>query len=74
MTPHHAAQSTFDALLWTLREHGAERLNEEATRSRLAQLSVAQVEQLIAALERLRARYARSITDELIATLKEQLR
>jgi hypothetical protein len=73
MTPRHAAQSTFDALLWQLREHGVERLNEDATRNRLAQLSGAQVQQLIAALERLRSRYARTITDELIAALKEQL-
>lgn len=74
MSKPRASQSTYDALLHTLSQRGAARLNEITTRSRLAELSSVQIVHLIAALERLRARYARTITDELIAKLKEQLR
>jgi hypothetical protein len=74
MTKPNAAQSTYDALLYTLRQGGAAKLNEKNTRSRLAELSTTQILQLIAALRRLQQQYARTITDELIAVLKEQLR
>lgn len=71
--PRHASQSVFDALLWELREHGVKRLGREATQDRLAQLSTAQLQQLIAAFERLRQQYARTVTPELIVTLRGQL-
>jgi hypothetical protein len=70
MMPRHAAQSIFDALLWELREYGVERFKREATRDRLAQLSTGQLQQLIAAFERLQTQYTRTITPELIATLR----
>jgi hypothetical protein len=73
MTPRHAAQSTFDALLWELREYGVERLKREPTQNRLAQLSSEQLRQLVTAFERLQAQYTRTVTPELIATLRGQL-
>jgi hypothetical protein len=60
MNKPNAAQSTYDALLWELREYGVERLKREPTQNRLAQLSTAQLQQLISAFERLRAQYALS--------------
>jgi hypothetical protein len=68
--PRHAAQSTFDALLWELREYGVERLTREATQDRLAQVSTEQLQQLIAAFERLQTQYTRTVTPELITTLR----
>jgi hypothetical protein len=59
MTKPNAAQSTYDALLYTLSHGGAAKLNESSTRNRLAALSSAQVVQLIAALRRLQQQYAR---------------
>jgi ABC-type transport system involved in cytochrome bd biosynthesis fused ATPase/permease subunit len=70
MMPRHAAQSIFDVLLWELREYGVERLKREATRDRLAQLSTEQLQQLVAAFERLQTRYMRTVTPELVATLR----
>jgi hypothetical protein len=66
-----AAQSTYDAALWVLREYGVARLDDAWMRPRLADFSTAQLKELIAAMERMRPRYPRTITDELLSTLKE---
>jgi hypothetical protein len=52
-----ARQSTFDALLWELREYGVARLARPQCQRRLAELSTDQMRALIAALMRLRSRY-----------------
>jgi hypothetical protein len=65
-----AAQSTYDAVLWVLRESGTARLGDKWTRSRLGDFSTAQIKDLIAAMERMQPRYPRTITDELIAALR----
>ena len=67
-----APQSTYDALLWELREYGIAQLKKSETRRRLGDLTTAQVRELIAALIRLRPEYP-TITDELIATIGGQL-
>jgi len=71
MTRHDTPQSSYDALLWELREYGLPRLNHEPTLERLAALSSRQLEELIAALTRLQSK-DEGITDELIQTLREQ--
>jgi len=67
-----APQSTCDALLWELREYGLPQLTKPDCRRRLADLSTAQIRDLIAALIRLRPKYP-IITNELIAKVGEQL-
>jgi hypothetical protein len=66
-----AAQSTFDAVLYVLSRHGIARLDDAWTRPRLADFSTTQLKELIAAMERMQPRYPRTITDELLSTLKE---
>jgi len=66
-----AAQSTWDAVLWVLREHGMARIFDPWVTNRLAQFSPAQVEELIAALKRLRTKpLGQNVTDELIAGME----
>jgi hypothetical protein len=60
-----APQSTYDALLWELREFGVMRLAERECRRRLGDLSTAQVRELVAALIRLRPKWP-NVTDNLI--------
>jgi uncharacterized protein HemY len=67
-----AASSTVEALMYSLRERGAAALKEPPTQRRLAELSSAQVREVIGRLMRLRPRY-RAITDELLYMLGEQL-
>jgi hypothetical protein len=67
-----AAQSTYDALLWELREQGIAQLEKPECRRRLSELSTKQLRDLIAALVRLRAKWPK-ITDELIGVLGDQL-
>jgi hypothetical protein len=67
-----AAQSTYDALLWTLREYGLSRLSDGRTLDRLSELTSEQLKELIAALTRLQAKYPRTCTDELIQKLRDQ--
>jgi len=69
--PRQAAQSSYDALLWELRSYGLPRLNDRPTLDRLAALSSEQLEELIAALMRLRPSYD-AVTDQLIQNLVEQ--
>jgi hypothetical protein len=63
-----AAQSTCQAVLFVLREHGMARLYDPWVISRLAQFSPPQVEELVAALTRLKSKpLGKNVTDELIA-------
>ena len=69
-----AAQSTWDAVLWVLREYGMARLYDPWVTNRLGQFSPAQVDELIAALTRLKSKpLGRNVTNELIAGV-ERLR
>jgi hypothetical protein len=65
-----APQSTYDAALFELREYGIAQLAKPSCQRRLAMLSPKQLEDVTAALLRLQPRY-QTITDELIATLRE---
>jgi hypothetical protein len=67
-----AAQSTIEVLMFDLRTHGVDRLNKSYTRQRLADLSTAQIKQIIERLKKLRPHP--NITDELIEILSEQIR
>ena len=65
-----APQSTYDAALFELREYGITQLEKPNSQRRLVMLSPKQLEEVTAALLRLQPRY-QTITDELIATLRE---
>jgi hypothetical protein len=69
---NRAAQSTYDACLWVLRTYGVARLNDDWMLPRLAQFSPEQMQELIAAMRRLRAsgRWP-NVTDELVSRLEE---
>jgi hypothetical protein len=64
-----APQTTYDAVLWVLREYGVARLDDAWMRPRLREFSTTQLKELIAAMGRMQPRYP--ITSELISTLKE---
>jgi phage terminase large subunit len=68
-----AAQSTYDAVLWVLREYGVARLGNDWTVRRLAEFSPEQLRELIAAMHRLKATGWTKVTDELIAELGAML-
>jgi hypothetical protein len=69
-----AAQSTWDAVLWVVREAGVARLYDPWVTDRLAQFSSEQIEELLAALKRLKTKpLGRNVTDKLIAGI-EQMR
>ena len=65
-----AAQSTFDACLWVLRTYGTARLADVWMLPRLAEFSPEQMQELIAAMRRLRAsgRWP-NVTDDLVSRL-----
>jgi hypothetical protein len=65
-----AAQSTYDAVLWVLREYGIARLGDDWMVPRLAEFSPEQLRELIAAMRRLKAKGWRNVTDELIQKLE----
>jgi len=71
-TAKRAPQSTYEALLWELREYGLAQLAKQNCRERLAALSTDQLRELIAALMRLRSRHL-TISEELLQKLAEQL-
>ena len=52
-----APQSTYDALLWELHEYGVHRFKHQPTQWRLGELSAPQVQDLTAAIKRLRSKY-----------------
>jgi hypothetical protein len=64
-------QSTFDAVLWFLREYGMSRHNDVWVGARLVEFSDAQVEELFAALTRMNKRpeCAGTITNELLGEI-----
>ena len=64
-----AAQSTYDALLWELREYGVHRFKQRPTQWRLGELSAPQVQDLTAAIKRLQTKYPRTCTSQLIAVI-----
>ena len=65
-----AAQSTYQAVLFVLREHGMARLYDPWVISRLAQFSPEQVEESVAALTRLKSKpLGKNVTEELIAAI-----
>jgi len=68
-----AKPSTVEALMYSLRERGAAALKEPDCQRRLAELSAAQVQQVVERLIKLQPRYPR-IGDELISTLREQIK
>ena len=67
--PMTAAQSTYDALLWELREYGVHRFKHRPTQWRLGELSAPQVQDLTAAIKRLQTKYPRTCTNQLIAVI-----
>jgi hypothetical protein len=67
-----APRPTYDAALFERREYGITQLAKPNCQRRLAMLSPKQLEDMITALLRLRPRY-QTITNELIATLREML-
>jgi hypothetical protein len=68
--PKEAASSTYDALLWELREYGVRRLKHPPTLHRLSQLSNKQFVDLIAALTRLQAKYPKTCSNQLLEKLR----
>jgi len=64
-------QTTYDAVLWVLREYGIARLDDAWMRPRLREFSTTQLKELIAAMGRMQSRYLLTITNELVSTLKE---
>jgi hypothetical protein len=64
------AQSTYDACLWVLRTYGVARLNDDWMRPRLAEFSPDQLQELVAAMRRLKAKGWPMVTDELIEMLE----
>ena len=67
-----AAASTVDALMFSLCQRGASALAERSCQRRLAELSTAQVRNVIERLFAARSRF-RAIDDELLFQLGEQL-
>jgi hypothetical protein len=67
-----ASQATVEALLYELRMHGLAALKRPSCRRRLADVSSAQLRDVIARLIRLRPKYS-TITDDLLLKLGEQL-
>ena len=69
---HQACDSTVEALMFSLRQRGAAALAERDCRSRLAELSTAQIRNVIERLIVARPRFP-VIDDELLFLLSEQL-
>jgi hypothetical protein len=67
-----AAPSTFEALMFSLRERGAAVLKEPDCLRRLGECLPTQVRQVIERLDRLRPKYT-AITDELLLQLAERI-
>ena len=65
-----AAESTFQAVAYVLRQHGMRRLNDPWLTIRLAEFSDEQIVELIAALGRMQPRFP-AITDKLINKIVE---
>jgi len=71
MTEKRAAESTYQAVLWTLRTHGVARLSDSWMLPRLAEFSPDQMLELVAAMHRLRATAQwPNVTDQLVRELE----
>jgi hypothetical protein len=70
-----APQATFEAVAYTLRTHGVERLKDPGCQAWLVDLSKEQIRELVATLLRIRAKaaYPNKVSDELILKLSELL-
>lgn len=68
-----AAASTVEAAMYELRTYGIGQLEKPNTQRRLSELSTRQMHEVIERLEKLRPKYPQ-ITDELISTLREQIK
>jgi hypothetical protein len=71
---NRAAEATVEALMFSLRERGTAALAEPETQRRLAELSSAQVRDVIARLIAVRSPQYPAIDDELLHLLGEQLK
>jgi hypothetical protein len=60
----------WDAVLWVLRTYGLARLSDDWMRPRLAQFSPDQLQELVAAMRRLKTKGWPMVTDELIGLLE----
>jgi hypothetical protein len=69
---NEAVSSTIEAVMYELREFGTEQLKKTNTQRRLAELSLAQLREIIPRLMALRPRYP-AISDDLLFLLSEQL-
>jgi hypothetical protein len=67
-----AAESTVEAVVHGLREDGSNALQREGTRDRLAELSLQQLETVIARLARMRSKYS-TVSERLLLALAELL-
>jgi hypothetical protein len=65
-----AAETTVDALIFSLRSRGMAALDEPITRQRLSELSKAQAAEVIVRLHRLRGKYPK-VCDRLIIKVGE---
>ncbi len=67
-----AAASTVEALIFELREHGIDQLKTPRTQARLAELSAEQLNEVLRRLEKLRQTHTRTVTNDLIQTIRDQ--
>jgi hypothetical protein len=69
-----AASSTIEALMWELREYGSERLENENTKRRIADLTPSQMRQVAERLAKLQEKYPQTTSRELVAFFEELLK
>jgi hypothetical protein len=67
---NEAPKATYDAAAYELRTYGLPQLSKLNCQRRLADLSIAQIKNLMASLQRCRGQYP-NVSDELLATLAE---
>jgi hypothetical protein len=65
---NEAPKATFDAVLFELRTYGLPQLSKSNCQRRLADLSIAQLKNLMAGLQQRRSQYP-NVSDELLAAL-----
>jgi hypothetical protein len=71
MSEKRAAQSTVDAVLWVLRTYGVAHLTDTWTLPHIAEFSPDQMQELVAAMHRLRATAQwPNVTDQLVRELE----
>jgi hypothetical protein len=67
---NEASKATYDAAAYELRTYGFQQLSNLNCQRRLADLSIAQIKNLMASLQQWRGQYS-NVSDELLATLAE---